>query len=100
MTYKTLLFDVDDTILDFQDTEHEALTALFAEQGLTMDLEMKQTYQEVNHGLWQQFEQGKLSRDQVVNERFGLFLKSMGESSTVKRWKNTIVLTWIKGINY
>ncbi len=28
MTYKTLLFDVDDTILDFQDTEHEALTAL------------------------------------------------------------------------
>ena len=55
MTYKTLLFDVDDTILDFQDTEHEALTALFAEQGLTMDLEMTQTYQEVNHGLWQQF---------------------------------------------
>ena len=78
MTYKTLLFDVDDTILDFQDTEHEALTALFAEQGLTMDLEMKQTYQEVNHGLWQQFEQGKLSRDQVVNERFGLFFKKYG----------------------
>ena len=66
-----------------------------------MDLEMKQTYQEVNHGLWQQFEQGKLSRDQVVNERFlAYFLKSRGESSTVKRWKNTIVLTWIKGINY
>ncbi|MFD2391437.1 YjjG family noncanonical pyrimidine nucleotidase [Enterococcus gallinarum] len=78
MTYKTLLFDVDDTILDFQDTEHEALMALFAEQGLTMDLEMKQTYQEVNHRLWQQFEQGKLSRDQVVNERFGLFFKKYG----------------------
>ncbi|WP_291293438.1 YjjG family noncanonical pyrimidine nucleotidase [Enterococcus sp.] len=80
MTYKTLLFDVDDTILDFQDTEHEALTALFAEQGLTMDLEMKQTYQKVNHGLWQQFEQGKISRDQVVNQRFGLFFKAYGRT--------------------
>ena len=38
MTYKTLLFDVDDTILDFQDTEHEALMALFSEQRQTMDL--------------------------------------------------------------
>ncbi len=33
MKYKTLLFDVDDTILDFQDTEDQAL-ALFEAHGL------------------------------------------------------------------
>lgn len=32
MKYKTLLFDVDDTLLDFQLTEANALSALFAEQ--------------------------------------------------------------------
>ncbi len=34
MKYKTLLFDVDDTILDFQDTEDQALKALFEAHGL------------------------------------------------------------------
>lgn len=33
MRYNTLLFDVDDTLLDFQQTEANALSALFAEQG-------------------------------------------------------------------
>ncbi len=31
MKYNTLLFDVDDTLLDFQQTEANALSALFAE---------------------------------------------------------------------
>ena len=74
MTYKTLLFDVDDTILDFQDTEHEALTALFAEQrsddGSRNETDLsKRLITDCGNNL----NKGKLSRDQVVNERFGLF---------------------------
>jgi 2-haloacid dehalogenase len=80
MNYKTLLFDVDDTILDFQDTEHQALSMLFAKQGLTMDAEMKQAYQKINHELWQQFEQGQRTRDEVVNERFGLLFEKFGQT--------------------
>ena len=55
MKYKTLLFDVDDTILDFQDTEDQALKALFEAHGLEMTPERKQSYQTINHDLWQQF---------------------------------------------
>lgn len=79
MTYKTLLFDVDDTILDFQDTENQALQKLFATQGLQLTDTLKQTYQTLNHGLWQDFEKGKLTREQVTNERFGLFFASLGK---------------------
>lgn len=78
MKYKTLLFDVDDTILDFQDTEDQALKALFEAHGLEMTPERKQSYQTINHDLWQQFEQGKITRDQVINERFGLFFETQG----------------------
>ncbi|OTN77677.1 TIGR02254 family HAD hydrolase [Enterococcus sp. 8G7_MSG3316] len=79
MTYKTLLFDVDDTILDFQDTENQALQKLFATQGLQLTDSLKQTYQTLNHGLWQAFEKGELTREQVTNERFGLFFESLGK---------------------
>ena len=41
MKYKTLLFDVDDTLLDFQLTEANALSALFAEQGITLTPEIR-----------------------------------------------------------
>ena len=43
MTYKTLLFDVDDTLLNFQDTENQALQKLFAAQGIQMTDTLKQT---------------------------------------------------------
>ena len=44
MRYNTLLFDVDDTLLDFQQTEANALSALFAEQGITLTPEIKTSY--------------------------------------------------------
>lgn len=80
MRYKTLLFDVDDTILDFRDTEHNALKTLFAEQDVPFTEVVKQNYQELNHQLWQEYENGKMSRAQVTNERFGLFFQQLGKT--------------------
>lgn len=80
MKYKTLLFDVDDTLLDFQATEKQALRKLFDNQGVTLTAELEQDYKTMNHGLWQEFERGERTRDQVINERFGLFFKKLGIS--------------------
>lgn len=68
--YKTLLFDIDDTLLDFKAAEKSALAKLFDEVGIPFTEELNETYQEVNHGLWQQFEKGEIDRDQVLNGRF------------------------------
>ena len=51
MRYNTLLFDVDDTLLDFQQTEANALSTLFAEQGITLTPEIKTSYKALNHHL-------------------------------------------------
>ncbi|MHC5268449.1 YjjG family noncanonical pyrimidine nucleotidase [Enterococcus sp. LJL98] len=79
MTYTTLLFDVDDTLLDFQAAEKSALQQLFAAQGLPYTPENVQRYKEINDARWLAFEQGSLSRDEVVNGRFGAFFQTLGQ---------------------
>ncbi|MFD4703769.1 YjjG family noncanonical pyrimidine nucleotidase [Gottfriedia sp. NPDC058432] len=77
-TYKTLLFDVDDTLLDFGAAEKVALQSLFKDQNLPLTDEVKSRYKEINHGLWKAFEEGKISRDDIVNTRFSTLFKEFG----------------------
>lgn len=78
MRYNTLLFDVDDTLLDFQAAEKQALTKLFATEGLTLSPDLEEKYKTMNHKLWAAFERGEKTRDEVVNQRFGLFFEALG----------------------
>ncbi|MEH7611445.1 YjjG family noncanonical pyrimidine nucleotidase [Gottfriedia acidiceleris] len=77
-TYKTLLLDVDDTLLDFGAAEKVALQSLFKDQKLPLTDEVKSRYKEINHGLWKSFEEGKISRDDVVNTRFSTLFNEFG----------------------
>ncbi|MEH7352970.1 YjjG family noncanonical pyrimidine nucleotidase [Neobacillus drentensis] len=77
--YRTLLFDVDDTLLDFTAAEKEALRMLFEEKGMPLTTEMESHYKKINHGLWKSFEEGKIGRDEVVNTRFSLLFKEYGQ---------------------
>jgi 2-haloacid dehalogenase len=74
--YQTLLFDVDDTLLDFGAAEREALHLLFKEQNIPLTPEIEAHYKKINQGLWKSFEEGKLNRDEVVNTRFSTLFKA------------------------
>lgn len=76
--YRTLLFDVDDTLLDFKAAERLALRLLFEEQQMELTEEIEAHYEHVNQGLWRAFEEGRIDRDEVVNTRFALLLKEYG----------------------
>jgi 2-haloacid dehalogenase len=78
-TYQTLLFDVDDTLLDFGATENLALSLLFENQKTPFTPEIEAHYKKINHDLWKSFEEGKLNRDEVVNTRFSLLFKEYGQ---------------------
>lgn len=77
--YKTLLFDVDDTLLDFQKAEKLALRMLFEERGIPLTKEIEAQYKKINKSLWDAFEEGEINRDEVVNTRFSILLKEYGE---------------------
>jgi 2-haloacid dehalogenase len=77
--YKTLFFDVDDTLLDFGAAENLALQLLFEEQNILLTSEIEENYKKINQGLWKRFEEGQLSRDEVVNKRFTLLFHQYGK---------------------
>jgi 2-haloacid dehalogenase len=77
--YKTLLFDVDDTLLDFGAAEKLALQLLFEEQNIPLTSEVEEQYKKINQGLWKRFEAGELDRDEVVNTRFSILFNEYGK---------------------
>ncbi|WP_017754476.1 YjjG family noncanonical pyrimidine nucleotidase [Calidifontibacillus oryziterrae] len=77
--YKTLLFDADDTLLDFGTTESFALRKLFEEQNMTLTQEIELHYKQLNKRLWKSFEEGKLTREEVVNSRFTILFSEYNQ---------------------
>lgn len=77
--YQTLLFDVDDTLLDFKAAERKALHLLFEEQKIPLTNEIEAHYKKINQGLWESFEEGKIARDEVVNTRFSILFREYGQ---------------------
>ena len=63
MRFKTLLFDIDDTLLDFDANENQALARLFASLGIELTPQVKAEYKAFNQSLWKKLELGQISRD-------------------------------------
>lgn len=86
---KTLLFDVDDTLLDFKLAEKKALHALFEEENVPFTSEVESTYHRINQGLWRSFEEGKITKDVLLDTRFGLLFDAFNrEVDSVKMGEN------------
>ena len=78
MKFEYLLFDADNTLLDFSASEHNAFINTMKKHGFPHDESIKKQYDEINHGLWKRYECGEISRDEVVNTRFGKLFETIG----------------------
>ena len=70
MRYNTLLFDLDDTILDFGKAEEQAFFMTFENNGLNVSDGMFDKYKEINEVMWKNHEKGLASRDEIMIERY------------------------------
>lgn len=70
MKYKTLLFDADDTLLDFRESERHALDVTFAQFAPGIGDRIKDVYLDVNDGLWKDYEKGLIPRFDIYRLRF------------------------------
>ncbi len=73
-----LFLDLDDTILDFHKAERIAIGKTFRFFHLEPTEEVLGRYHEINRWHWEQLEQGKLTRDQVLVNRFQALFAEMG----------------------
>ena len=73
--YKTLLFDVDDTLLDFHAAQDQALDQLFTSVDIKPTATVKHAYATYNQGLWEKLERNEITRDELMATRFPTFFK-------------------------
>lgn len=86
---KTLLLDIDDTILDFHRAQDTALPETFLELGIEPTSEVLSRYNEINREGWQMLERGEITRDEVVLRRFRILFSELGrpEIDAKETWR-------------
>ena len=76
---KVILWDVDNTLLDFHAAEYAAVKALFREMELgECTDEMVVRYSAINDSFWKRLERGELTRPEVLTGRFRQFFSESG----------------------
>lgn len=77
MKYDLLFFDADDTLLDFKRSEDISFQIILKKHGiLDTDKSLHQSYKIINHRLWTEHAEGKVSKDFLKVERFKKFLET------------------------
>ena len=76
--YTALLFDADETLLDFGRDETDALSKILDECGIEKSEENIKTYKEINISLWKALERGEIDKPTLKKVRFSLFFDKIG----------------------
>ena len=67
---RNLFFDLDDTLLDFRRSEHDALKETLLAAGIPVTEALLARYAEINAGYWKRLERREVSRDKLKILRF------------------------------
>ena len=73
-----LFLDLDDTILDFHKAERIALSKTIRDFGVEPTEKILALYHKINKWHWEQLELGKLTRAEVLVNRFGVLFEKLG----------------------
>ena len=78
MKYEIILFDADDTLFDFKKSEDFAIKQLVSTLDSNFDDEfIINTYKDINTKIWIEFEEGKITSDELKVERFNRLIKQL-----------------------
>lgn len=70
MSLKYILLDLDDTVYDFHKAEHVAISKTLTEFGIEPTESVVRRYSEINNACWRMLEEGIMTREQILVERF------------------------------
>ncbi|MDO4983850.1 MAG: YjjG family noncanonical pyrimidine nucleotidase [Eubacteriales bacterium] len=85
----TLLFDLDNTVLNFDSGEKAALNESFRAFDIEPTEELLEEYHHINIKYWEKLERGELSRIEVLEGRFDELFEKRGISCTGRQIQST-----------
>ena len=80
-----VLLDLDNTILDFNTAERVALGRALGELGLPVSVEIAALYNKINIRHWEMLEDGILTREQVLVQRYESLFRELGVEADAER---------------
>ena len=80
MRYDVLLVDNDNTLMDFDAAERQALHQALVVHGLPTDDSVKQAYHEINDACWKALERRETTIPQMKKDRFRLLMEHLGRN--------------------
>ena len=90
MKYKTLIFDLDDTLLDFKKDQEYAFYKAMEAIGITCTEELYNDYNSINSKMWKLLNEGKITLEEVLIKRFEIFLKKHQINVNPEKFKELV----------
>jgi len=87
MRYRTLLFDADNTLLDFDANEAESFRCMLNELGEVYTEERYQRYHQMNCEAWRRIERKELTPAEWFSNRFAILMKYYGREVDGRQWE-------------
>ena len=84
--YETVLFDADNTLLDFNAAEEQALRRSMEARGLEFTPQRLEQYTAINRELWDAYHRGEVEQGWLKGERFRRFGAALGWSGDPEEW--------------
>lgn len=93
------LLDADETILDFVRSSRESFFSAMRELGLLFGESEFLQFKAINDGLWREYEQGAVTKPQLMKERFARLFAALGVCADAVQ-ANTLYFTKLCGRGY
>lgn len=78
MKYRYLLFDADQTLLDFAKAQRSALEAVIDTYGFPKDDSVFEEFRSLNDEMWKCFERNQITKKELIQTRFVKFCEKYG----------------------
>lgn len=95
--YTTLLFDADNTLMDFYAAEEAAIRSTCIAFGLAYTEATGRLYSAINDSFWKRFERGEIKREEIKVGRFREFANKLGTDTSPEKMATKYIEELAKG---
>ena len=88
-----LLFDLDETLFDFERSQRLALAESFRAMGIPFGPRALAAYRAINAVIWREYEKGRIGQAELSHERFRRLAVALGREPRLARRFSRVYLT-------